>query len=327
MKAGSIIGVDIGGTKIASGLVDDSGRILFQTRSPMVAGGDAQRGLEAVKRAIQEVRSAAREMQASPMGIGICSPGPLDPRNGMVLNPPNLPCWRNFPLADAVQAVFSLPVRVDNDGDAAALAEAVWGSGVGYRNVFYTTLGTGVGAGIVFDQRIYHGRTGGAAEGGHVTIDYRGPQCQCGKRGCIEVYCSGPAIAQRARQRLSQAPQTSLMLELAAGNIEQVGTSVVGEAFSHGDELATAVLQETADLLAVWLGNIIDLLEPDVLIFGGGLSQLMSCFFGYIREQLPRHCINQRSQEIPLVRAKYGADAGIAGGAALFRGEQAHVAG
>jgi glucokinase len=329
MKADSVtIGVDIGGTKVASGIVDESGQILFQSRVPMVSDGDAQTGLAAVKRAIQDAFNAAQRMKASPGGIGICSPGPLDPRSGTVLNPPNLPCWRNFPLAAAVEAAFSLPVRVDNDGNAAALAEAVWGSGVGYHNVFYATLGTGVGAGIVFDQRIYHGRTGGAAEGGHVTIDYRGPQCQCGKRGCIEAYCSGIAIAQRARMRLSDARQKgSLMLDLTGGNIDQIRAETVGEAFRQGDAIAQEVLEETSGLLAAWLGNIVDLLEPDVLIFGGGLSELMSCFFGYIREQLPRYSINQRATEIPMVRAKYGADAGIAGGAALFRGAQAQTAG
>jgi glucokinase len=327
VKVNSVtIGVDIGGTKVASGIVDDSGQILFQTRVRMVSDTDAETGLGAVNHAIQDACNAAQQMHSSPRGIGICSPGPLDPRSGMVLNPPNLPCWRNFPLAAAVEAVFSLPVRVDNDGNAAALAEAVWGAGIGYRNVFYTTLGTGVGAGIVFDQRIYHGRTGSAAEGGHVTIDYRGPQCQCGKRGCIEAYCSGIAIAQRARMRLSDSRQTSLMLDLAGGNIDQIRAETVGQAFRRGDALAAEVLEETAGLLAAWLGNIIDLLEPDVLIFGGGLSELMSCFFGYIREQLPRYSINQRATEIPMVRAKYGVDAGIAGGAALFRGTQAQAA-
>jgi glucokinase len=328
MKPNSVtIGVDVGGTKVAVGIVDASGQILFQARVPMVADRDAQAGLLAVERAIEEACSTGNKMQVQPAGIGICSPGPLDPRSGTVLNPPNLPCWRNFPLAAAVEARFSLPVRVDNDGNAAALAEAVWGAGVGCRNVFYTTLGTGVGAGIVFDQRIHHGRTGSAAEGGHVTIDYRGPQCQCGKRGCIEAYCSGIAIAQRARMRLSNSRQASLMLDLADGNLEQVRAETVGNAFRRGDVLAQEVLEETADLLAVWLGNIIDLLEPDVLIFGGGLSALMSGFFGYIREQLPRYSINQRATEIPMVRAKYGADAGIAGAAALFRGAEAQAGG
>jgi glucokinase len=313
------IGVDVGGTKVASGIVDSSGRILFQTRLPMMPSSDAQTALQAVERAIEEAGNACCERGLPIAGIGICAPGPLDPSTGVILNPPNLPCWRNFSLGSAVQARFSLPVRVENDANAAALAEAIWGAGAGYRTVFYTTLGTGIGTGFILNQRIYHGRTGSAAEGGHLTIDYRGPQCQCGKRGCIEAYCSGPAIAQRAR-RLHEFGGHSLLLSLAGGEIQQVRAESVGEAFRLGDALARAVLEETAALLAIWLGNIIDLLEPDVLIFGGGLSQLMSNFFADIRGQLPRCSLNQHAAEIPLLRASYGADAGIAGAAALFAG-------
>lgn len=324
------LGVDIGGTKVAAGLVDDQGRILFQTRVPMPAHGSAVEGFGAVQSAIEAVFAARTDARAGLTRIGICAPGPLDPVTGVILNPPNVPCWRNFPLAAEVQRVFGLSARVDNDGNAAALAEAIWGAGVGYQNVFYATLGTGIGTGIVFDRRIYHGRTGSAAEGGHVTIDYRGPQCGCGKRGCIEALCSGPAIARRANERIailhqagshhSESPRAeSRMLALAGGNGEAITAEIVAEAFRQSDPLAAELLQETADLLAIWVGNIIDLLEPDVFIFGGGVAQLMSRFLGRIREELPKWCVNQRCAEMPMVLAKYGADAGIAGAAALCR--------
>lgn len=324
------LGVDIGGTKVAAGLVDADGTILFQTRVAMPARGSAAQGFAGVQSAIEAVLEARPEARANLSRIGICAPGPLDPASGVILNPPNVPCWRNFPLAAEVQRVFGLSARIDNDGNAAALAEAIWGAGVGYRNVFYATLGTGIGTGIVFDRQIYHGRTGSAAEGGHVTIDYNGPKCGCGKRGCIEALCSGPAIARRARERLLNSPlsqsQTakslraaSKILALADGNPEAVNAEIVAEAHRQGDPLAAEVLRESADLLAVWAGNVIDLLEPDVYIFGGGLSQVMSGFFTRIREQLPNWCVNQRFDEIPLVLAKYGSDAGIAGAAALCR--------
>lgn len=319
------LGVDIGGTKVAAGLVDAEGTILFQTRVTMPARESAAAGFGAVQAAIEGVFEAHPKARSSLMGIGICAPGPLDPVTGVILNPPNVPCWRNFPLAAEIQRVFGLAARVDNDGNAAALAEAIWGSGVGYRNVFYTTLGTGIGTGIVFDQRIYHGRTGSAAEGGHVTIDYNGPRCGCGKLGCIEAYCSGPAIARRARERLAELRQAasprggSKMLFLAGGNLEDVTAEVVADAFSQDDSLAAEVLRETVDFLAIWAGSIIDLLEPDVFIFGGGLAELMGAFFGRIREQVAKWCVNQRFAEIPMVLAKYGSDAGIAGAAALCR--------
>jgi glucokinase len=310
-----IVGVDIGATKVAAAVVTAEGEIGRRIRVPMVSTGDAATGFAAVKEAIGATYAASPEAVIT--GIGICSPGPLDPETGVVLNPPNLPCWRNFPLAAETEKAFGIPARVDNDGNAAGLAEALWGAGAGYRNVFYATLGTGIGAGIVFDRKIYHGRTGSAAEGGHVTIDYKGPRCACGKRGCIEALASGPRIAARAREKLA-AGVASRILALA-GTVEQVQAEHVGAAFREGDAVAREVLEETAFLLTVWLGNIVDLLEPDVMVVGGGVAELMSSFFAGISADLPHWCLNQRANEIPLVLARYGADAGIAGAAALCR--------
>ncbi len=314
------IGVDVGGTKVAAGLVDSLGEIAHQTRTPMVAT-DAAAGLAAVTSAIDAVRAETdldTKLPGLISGIGICAPGPLDPRTGIVINPPNLPCWRNFPLAELVSKSYRLPVRVDNDGNAAALAEAIWGAGRGYRNVFCATIGTGIGTGIVFDGRIYHGRTGAAAEGGHNTIDYRGPRCGCGKLGCIEALASGPAIARRASEKIAAGRRSSI-LELAGGRLDHITSEMVGRAYVAGDALAKEVLEESAMLLTVWLGNIVDLLEPDVMILGGGAASMLQPFFAEIRDRLPNWCVNSHCQEIPLVTAHYGADAGIAGGAALCR--------
>ncbi len=314
------LGVDVGGTKVAAGLVNSAGEITHQTRTPMVAT-DAMAGLAAVISAIDSVRASANldSTTHSPIsGIGICAPGPLNPHSGVVVNPPNLPGWRNFPLASEISKAYGLPVRVDNDGNAAALAEALWGAGRGYKNVFCATIGTGIGTGIVFDRRIYHGRTGAAAEGGHNTIDYRGPRCGCGKLGCIEALASGPAIARRASEQIA-AGRHSAILEYAHGDYHHITSEMVGRAYLAGDPLAKELLEETAEFLAIWLGNIVDLLEPDVIIIGGGAATMLQPFFEEIRNRLPRWCVNSRCLEIPLVTAHYGADAGIAGGAALCR--------
>jgi glucokinase len=309
-----IVGVDIGGTKVAAALVTAEGEIRQKTRVPMVTTGDAATGFAAVKEAIDAILAAAPEARIT--GIGICSPGPLDPQTGVVVNPPNLPCWRNFPLAAEVEKAFGIPTRLDNDGNAAGLAEALWGAAAGYRNVFYATLGTGIGAGIVFDRKIYHGRTGAAAEGGHMTIDYNGPRCACGKRGCIEALASGPRIAARAREKLATGAESRILVH--AGSIDRVQAEHVGTAFREGDSLAREILTETAFLLTVWLGNIVDLLEPDVMVVGGGVAELMSSFFPAMSAGLLQWCENQRASEIPLVFARYGANAGIAGAAALM---------
>lgn len=311
-----VIGVDVGATKVAVGLVDASGQITHRTRTPMVAT-DAVAALSAVIAAIDSVQKSLDSAQRAEIsGIGICAPGPLNPQTGVIVNPPNLPAWRNFPLACEVSKIYRLSVRIDNDGNAAALAEASWGAGRNYKNVFCATIGTGIGTGIVCNRHIYHGRTGAAAEGGHNTIDYRGPRCGCGKLGCIEAHASGPAIARRAAEKI-RSGRKSAIFDLAQGCPDRISSEMVGRAYSEGDSLATEVLEQTAEYLSIWLGNIIDLLEPDVVIIGGGAGAMMQPFFEYIRRRLPTWCVNSQPLEIPLVPAHYGADAGIAGGAAL----------
>jgi glucokinase len=312
-QQGLFVGVDVGGTKVAAGLVDANGEIISQTRVPMVSTASAEEGLRAVLQAITEV---IPDGEAQVGGIGICAPGPLDPTTGVILNPPNVPCWRDFPLAEEVQKVHRVPVRLDNDANAAALAEARWGAGRGYPSVFYATIGTGIGTGIIFDGRIFHGRTGAAGEGGHVSIDYRGPLCKCGKPGCIEVFASGTAIGKRARQKIADGGKSS-MPYLAGGNLDAVTGEIVGKAFASGDPLATEILTETADMVALWLGNMIDLLDPHVIVIGGGAAALIQPFFDRIRRRIPQLTVNPRSSEVPIVSSRYGADSGIAGGAAL----------
>jgi glucokinase len=308
-----VLGVDIGGTKVAVGLVNREGKILVHERKPMVANGTAEAGLEAVTNAIDSLVQS-RGVRS----IGICSPGPLDPRSGVVINPPNLPCWRNFPLAEKISQKYHMPVKVDNDAKAAALAETRWGAARGYRYVFYATIGTGIGTGMVFDGSIYHGNTGSAGEGGHQSIDYRGPRCHCGKLGCIEILAAGPAIGVRARKKVAENPERAkALLDLANGDVAAVTTEMVGKAYASGDALAAEILRETTDLLTVWLGNMVDLLDPDVLVVGGGVAAMLQPFFGEIKKNLPTWTVNPHTPEIPLLMAHYGADAGIAGGAAL----------
>jgi glucokinase len=310
-----ILGVDIGGTKVAVGIVDRDGKILAQDRKPMIAGGTAQAGLQAVTGAIDFMLATVNGQVSS---IGICAPGPLDPKSGIVLNPPNVPCWRNFPLSSEISAKYRVPVKIDNDANAAALAETRWGAARGFHYVFYATIGTGIGAGIVFDGAIYHGNTGSAAEGGHVSIDYRGPVCNCGKRGCIEVLASGPAIGARARAKLeAENSRASKLRNLVQGDIGSVTSETVARAYAAGDVMAQEIMLETAQLLTYWLGSIVDLLDPDVIVMGGGVAAMLKPFFAEISKTLPSWCVNPRAAQIPVVMAHYGADAGIAGAAAL----------
>lgn len=309
---GVVMGVDVGGTKVAAGFVDPDGKITTQVRGPMVASEGAAEGLAAVTAALDSLLSMGAKTRTV-HGIGICSP-----KTGVVINPPNLPCWRNFPLAQETTRIYRLPVRVDNDANAAGLAEALWGAGSSHRNVFYATIGTGIGTGVVFDRRLYHGRTGAAGEGGHMSIDYRGPLCSCGKRGCIEALAAGPAIGRRAQGKLAgKIQRDSILWDLAGGKTEGITSEMVGRADAAGDVLAHEVLLETVALLSVWLSNIVDLLEPDVIIMGGGVASMLKPFFGDIHERISEISVNTRGHEIPLVPACYGPDSGVAGGAAL----------
>ncbi len=311
------IGVDIGGTKVAAALVDASGEITCKSRVPMASTGDAAAGFASVETAINAIFEQAPEARAEVTGIGICAPGPLDPKTGVILNPPNVPCWRNFPLAAEIERVFHVPARVDNDANAAGLAEALWGAGIGYRNVFFAILGTGIGAGIVFDRQ-----------------DLPRQDRQCGGRRPRDHQL------QRAGLRLRQTwlhRKVCLRSEYraanprAAGGRGKVGDSGtggqsgavraehVGEAFRDGDAVAREIVTETAHLLTIWLGTIVDILEPDVMVVGGGVAELMSSFFEGMRAGLKDWAINKRAGEIPLVLARYGSEAGIAGAAALCR--------
>jgi len=311
------IGVDVGGTKVAAGLVNERGEMGQYLRVPMNPRGTAEEGFAAVTSVLDALLQTSREV-SSGIPIGVCAPGPLDPRTGVVLNPPNVPCWRNFPLVAEIHRRYGVAAKLDNDANAAALAESLWGAGRGYANVFYACIGTGIGTGIVLHGKIFHGRTGSAAEGGHVSIDYRGPACGCGKKGCIEALASGTAIARRTREALVEHPeQGAQLLALASGNATQIRSEMVGRAACAGDPLARQLLAETTEYLAIWLGNIVDLLEPEVMILGGGVSEMLRAHFGELQTRLKRWCVNTRCQQIPLVAAHYGENSGIAGGAAL----------
>lgn len=302
---------------MAAGLVNARGQVLRASRVPMIARGSAKQGFRAVCDAIDAVmlHAPAKKVEA----IGLCSPGSVDSKSGIVLRTANLPCWRNFPLARRIEKRYRLPTRLINDANAAALAEARWGAGKGYESVFYVSLGTGIGTALVLHGAIYEGRTGGAGEGGHMTINFHGPLCGCGKRGCIEMYASGTAIAKRARNLLrSGASGRSAMLKIAEGEISALTTEIVSRAASRGDPLAKKILEEAGEYLAIWLGGIIDLLEPEVIIFGGGLGRVMMSLRGHIRRKLDAWTINPHWRKVRIVSAQHGPESALVGAAAQW---------
>jgi glucokinase len=268
-----VLGVDIGGTKIAVGLVNDRAEILSVQSTPTRAQEGYDVSIAQVWQAIEE--SLTPEVEA----IGICAPGPLNPKTGVIQNPPNLPGWRDIPLRALADKKFGLPVKVENDCNAAGLAEAKFGAARGFSNVFYAAIGTGIGAGIIFDGKIYHGKNGAAAEGGHLTIDYRSETiCRCGTPGCIEALASGHVL----------------------------------------DRAASRDLDDIALKLGAWLGSIVSLLDPDIVVIGGGVSKIGAPLFDRLRAIVPHRTINPHATELPIVPAQFGSEAGVLGAASVM---------
>jgi glucokinase len=321
-KAGQklTIGVDIGGTKIAAGLVTDKGRLVECLVVPTLADKELKPSLGQVFHVVERlVRKAGGKERIE--GIGICSPGPLNPKTGVVLTPPNLPAWRHVPLAAMVSERFGLPALLENDANAAGLAEALIGAAVDYRDIFYVTISTGIGTGIIIEKKIYHGKNGIAGEGGHVPIDYRSPYvCGCGMRGCIEALAAGPGMARRARVLLEQEhARPSLLRQVVNGNTAAITPKLIAEAARRKDSVATTILDETGFYLGVWLGAMVSVLDPEAIVIGGGVAQIGKPLFDRIRKTVPQYTINHdAARTLPILPAKLKTNVGIFGAASLF---------
>lgn len=318
-----LVGVDIGGTKVAAGLVDGGGKLLFRTSLPSRARESFDASLSQIRRSIEESLREADRRGLNADGVGLCAAGPLDYERGLVMNPPNLPAWKEVPLAAIIGDAFDLEVRLENDANAAALAEMMWGAARGCGNVFFVTVGTGIGTALIVDGRLYRGRKGMAGEGGHMTVDSgaSGAVCGCGNTGCIEALASGPAVERRAAEMIG-GRETSLA-DLRAGGGGRITMEMIGEAAKGGDAFALELVEEMGRMLGVWLGGIINLLDPEVIVIGGGVSSVGKPLFGAVRASALRHTINPYAGEIPILPAALGADAGIYGGAALFAARDA----
>jgi glucokinase len=271
-------------------------------------------------RVVEGLLQHAQEKGARITGIGACAPGPMDVKRGILYNPPNLEGWQNLALRDMLEKRFELNVCMDNDANAAGLAEALWGAGKGFSHVFYATVSTGIGTGIILNSRILHGKNGMAGEGGHVTIQCEdtGARCKCGNTGCIESYASGTSVARRARKELEELPEKPTLLEKeTGGDWNALTMKHLASAARQGDPFSRGMIEEAGKRLGIWLGSIVSLLDPDIVIIGGGVSQAGEPLFEAIRREIPQRTINPFAAETPVVKAKLEQDAGIFGAAAL----------
>jgi len=297
-----VLALDIGGTKLAAGVVDGAGRVhSFVTRPSRT-----ERGVDEVLEELFAVGRAALEASdddgAEIDAIGIGCGGPLDADSGILLAPPHLPGWRDVPVTSLAAREYGVPATLENDATAAAAGEHRWGAGSGTRNMVYLTLSTGVGGGVVIDGRLYRGASGNGGELGHVTVDWRGRPCRgCGRRGCLEAYVSGTSIAERAQE----------------AGLEVSTAEEVTSAARTGDPRAVAVWEETLAALACGVISIVNLFEPELVVIGGGVSRAGEQLLAPLRERVRAGAMRPAGEAVRIVRSALGDHVGVVGAAAI----------
>ena len=317
-----IVGVDLGGTNIVVGTVAEDGSALhgLLTRpTPVEAGPGAvvDRIVSMVRQSVESTRAALAPGPVEVEGVGIGSPGPLNTRTGVVLLTPNLG-WRDMPLRDLVGRGLELPATLDNDANCATFGEWWRGAGRGGRIVVGVTIGTGIGGGVVIDGQVFHGASDVAGEIGHMTIDSTGRRCKCGNYGCLEAYASGPAIAARAMEGIeSGAP--SRLPGYVDGNLPALTAQLVYEAARDGDAFALEVVKDTAHFLGIGVANIVNILNPDIVVVCGGVTLAGDHLFLPLRAEVKRRAFKPAVDACRIVPGTLPGTAGVFGAVAAFK--------
>ena len=303
----TIVAVDIGGTQMrAASYTSEKLKPIKQKKIATLASEPG--GLERLTHVIEEVWPNGDKVEA----IGLGSPGPLDPHTGYLLAPPNNPEWHNFPLAPNVSRHFGVKVYLDNDANLAGLAEYRFGAGKGHHNILYITVSTGIGAGVIIEDRLLQGYHGLAAELGHIIIDPNGPPCSCGFNGHLESFSSGPAIVRYVLGELESGVGSSLKREGV------ITARDVAEAAHQGDALAIKAYRRAGEYLGIGVASLLHAFDPSIVIFGGGVSQVGSLLFDTFHTSLKKHVFHPRYLEgLVITKAELGDDAGLLGARAL----------
>ena len=296
---GPMLGLDIGGTKLAAGVVDVDGAVHGFAVAPSEPGRGPGEGLA---RLFELGRGALEDAGVAIEAVGIGCGGPLDSERGVLIAPLHLAGWENVPVTDLASAAFDRPAVLDNDATAAAAAEHRFGAGRGTRNMVYLTVSTGVGGGVILDGRVYRGSTGNGGELGHVTVDWHGRECRgCGRRGCLEAYASGTSIAERAHE----------------AGLEGVTAADVAAGARAGDPVALRVWEETCEALACGITSLANLFEPELVVIGGGVSRAGEQLLEPVRALVHAQVLEPAERELGIVQAALGDSVGVVGAAAI----------
>jgi glucokinase len=304
------IAIDLGGTRVRAARCRADGAI--EARAEQFTRGEE--GREPV---LSRIVETARQVWpgASPVAIGVGAPGPLDPFTGVIHHAPNIPSFVELPLRDRLRAVFDVPVYVGNDANVAALAEWRYGAARGHHHIVYLTISTGIGGGVIVDDRLLLGAGGFAGELGHVSIDYNGRPDKCGNIGCLEALASGPAIRLRAIERLT-AGEDSALRRMVEGDLSQVSVELLHAAADAGDALANSVIHDAAQAIGFGVVSFLHAFNPSIVVIGGGVTNLGDRLFAPIREVVDRHVIDRR-YIAPIAQAELKSNVGLLGALAL----------
>ena len=315
-----VFAADLGGTHLRVALVDENGRILTQLKKETPKGAKPECVVRDLVEAEQQCRSDSQVASGRIIAASIMVPGSVDKTNAVVVQAPNLPSLSNFGLKRALEDEFGWPVVLENDANAAAVGEMWLGAARGYRNVVCVTLGTGVGGGIILDGKLWRGSDGSAGEFGHTTVNpFGGLKCKCGNEGCLELFASATAIVRMVEEDLPHFPQSLL-------KGEKLTAERVYDAGSQGDELAIAVFEKVGRYLGVGLVNIINLLNPEIIVIGGGVVNGWNLFANAMRQQVADRVFRSQVNRVKIVPAECGDNAGLLGAARLaFNGRVAEL--
>ena len=312
-----IIAVDLGGTQIRTARFDHKLKLLQRENTLTLADEGLRPTLNRIRAYIHKVMPDSGD---DVLGIGISSPGPLNPKSGVIVAPPNLKGWHHVPLAEIIQAEFGLPVFIGNDANAAALAEASKGAAQGHRHVVYITISTGIGGGIICDGRLLLGQEGLGGELGHIPIIAEG-----GRVSSLEREAAGPAIARRMKQRV-QSGEPSLVTQLADGDLCKIDAKAVGQAAARGDGAAAEEIAYAGRMIGLGIVTMLHLFNPEIIVLGGGVTKTGDLLFQPMRQAIRRHALDvSYTARLKIKKAALGDDAALVGAAALAATNGGHL--
>ncbi len=313
MKEKYSIGVDLGGTKVKVGIVNKQGRIVQKVSVNTFAEKGPDKVIAQIKEGINLLlKTNKKEIQ----GIGIGSPGTVSSKRGTVENPPNLPGWKKVHLGKIIQKEFALPTFVENDANAAAIGELIYGAGKAHQSFIMVTLGTGVGGGIIYKGKLFKGEFGGAGEIGHITIDYNGTKCNCGSYGCLETYLGNKYVIKNVTTKLKKN-KTSLLYKLTEKNLKKITPKVIHEAYLLGDKFSLKIIENLGETLGYGLASVVNLFDIRTIIIGGGVAGFGKPLFNSVKKTIASRVLTPMRPHLKVKQAKLKNNAGIKGASSL----------